>query len=86
MRFTVSRLARHGRRISFTVRITAGKGTVGGVAQSGRRSVRLRAVREDSRVLLSASLAPGRWQLSVSGSPATGYSAPKPVRMTFTIR
>jgi surface antigen len=82
----MKRKGRLKRFITFRLRITPGLGTPRAVAVDGRRRVRLHFKRSSARLFVfQATLSPGRWMVTVRCNPASGYAAPRPIRVRVSI-
>ncbi len=85
MRARVSAVKRHGQTVTFTVQIAARAGSASATAERGRQRARFRARRTAEQVSFAAKLAPGRWALTVTYTPAKGFKAPREAHLTVTV-
>ena len=88
MQLSVSRPQRSGRLLRLTVRVAPHSGTVSAVASERGLQVSLRIERLNASgtvITLGATLTRGRWGVTVTGKPASGFAAPAPDQLTVTM-
>lgn len=80
-RLRIVRIKFHGSTVTLTVRVLHGTPSVKAFATKGHRRIRFHAVRRRHRgtlITLVATLAHGKWMITVSCVPPPGYAAPPP--------
>lgn len=81
-----SNVHRRGHRVSMTVAIAPGSGTVAAVARKGSHVVQLHAASATAgRTVFSRKLSSGRWRLVITFTAAPGYAASKPGRFIVIV-
>ncbi len=84
----LSHVHAHGSQLSLTVAVTSGSGQVTAVASKGHHRVRLHlTAQKHSHTMLTfgGKLARGRWTVTITCQPASGFSAASPQHRKITI-